>query len=168
MMREAFPTPLVVHSPSLSRSLAHLLTSSSRNNRPSLPSPQPTSSSLWPFSISPSSHLSLPFFPYLFILPPFLCPLPFPSPFPSRSPLLPFSLFPSLPLAIPVTSPNPFVFPSRGRESKRIVGGEGGDGRSRKERERDKEHEGSSKNRQSLVRCWRLETPVALKNGDVP
>ena len=87
--------------------------------------------SLWPFSISQSTHLSLPFFRYLFILLPFPCPLSLPSllvrsfehisspfsrlPFPSHPPLLPFSLFPSLSPAVPVTSPNPSVFPSRRR-----------------------------------------------------
>ena len=35
--------------------------------------------SLWPFSISQSTHLSLPFFRYLFILLPFPCPLSLPS-----------------------------------------------------------------------------------------
>jgi hypothetical protein len=45
---------------------------------------------------------------------------------PPSSPFLCFSLFPSLSPAVPVTSPNPFVFPSRGRERKRIVVGEGG------------------------------------------
>ena len=82
MMREVFPTPRGVHSPFLSRSLAHLLTSSSRNNRPSLPSPQPTSSSLFgpsqfphpttsPFPSSPTSS----FFPLSCAL--FLSRLPF-------------------------------------------------------------------------------------------
>ncbi len=33
----------------------------------------------WPFSISPPTHLSLPFFRYLVILPPFPCPLSPPS-----------------------------------------------------------------------------------------
>ena len=88
---------------------------------PSPFSPTHPSLSLWPFSISPSTHFSLTFSCYLFILHPFTSPLPFPSPFPSRPPRLPFSLFPSPSPAIPVTSPNPFVFPSRGSGSKRIV-----------------------------------------------
>jgi hypothetical protein len=101
--------------PPLSLSLSHLTSSSPwMNNPPPLPSPQPTSSSLYGRSESPPfTRLSLAFFRYLFILPfPFLVPSSFHVSLSlSLSLLLPFSLFPSLSPTIPVTSPNPIVFP---------------------------------------------------------
>ena len=77
---------------------------------PPLPSllPLPLHSSPFPLpsfpSLSPCEELGTHVFPLSLALP-----------VPSRPPLLPFSLFPSLSLTILVTSPNPFVFPSRGR-----------------------------------------------------
>ena len=92
----------------LSLSLSHLLTSFSPHNRPPLHSSQPTSSSRYGLLHLPF-HTPLPSLLYLH-----LSLFAMPSSFPSR-PLfsLSHSCLPSP--AISVTSPNPLVFPSRGK-----------------------------------------------------
>ena len=106
----SLPNPLVVLSPSPSQP-PHLVL-------PKQPSPSPFSHlflSLRPFSISPSNHLSLPFFRYLFLSPLsralFLSRLPFPPAPPSAFLTLPFPLS-----RYPCDLPQPFCLSIKRQE----------------------------------------------------
>ena len=136
-MREAVLIPLVVLSPSPSH------TSSPRPPQITAPlsllpnPPLPLSMALLNLPIHPPLP-SLPFPSAISSCPPFPVPSSFPVSLALSPPLHPLSLFPSLSLAIPVTSPNPFVFPSRGRESKcsgRVRGWEEWEGETKRDKD---------------------------------
>ena len=168
-MREAFPTPLVIHSHSPSH------TSSPRPPQINVPLSLPPNPPL-PLSMA---LLNLPILPPL----PSLLPIPLhSSPVPSSFlvsfslslPSSPFLTLPFPPSGYPCDLAQPFRL-----SLKRQVQQEDSSGRGRGweewegERQRDKEHEGSSRKRcqkygrrQSLVRCWRPPA-VALKNGGI-